>query len=148
MRQTAEAETIRVGAIEIRFLVEPEESAGSVSVFEVEVPVGAKVPLPHSHDGFEETIYGLAGSLTWTIDGVPVEIGPGDAVCIPRGAVHGFANRNEVDARALCIASPGVFGPDFFREVGAVIAAAAGPPDPAALAEVMQRHGLTPVVPA
>jgi quercetin dioxygenase-like cupin family protein len=148
MRQTAEAETISVGAVQIRFLVEPEDSNGSVSVFEVEVPVGAKVPLPHSHDAFEETIYGLDGSLTWTIDGEAVVIGPRDAVCIPRGAVHGFANHHEVDARALCIASPGVFGPAFFREVGAVIAAAGGPPDPAAIAEVMRRHGLTPVVPA
>jgi len=47
------------------------------------------------------------------------------------------------------IASPGVFGPAYFREVGEVLAAsAAGPPDVAALAEVMRRHGLTPAQPA
>jgi hypothetical protein len=42
-----------------------------------------------------------------------------------------------------------VFGPAYFREVGAVLAAAqGGPPDLAALGEVMRRHGLTPAVPA
>jgi len=49
----------------------------------------------------------------------------------------------------LAIATPGLFGPSYFREVGEVLAAAAGgPPDVAALAEVMKRHGLTPVPPA
>ena len=36
-------------------------------------------------------------------------------------------------------------GPDFFREVGAILdAAAGGPPDLAALGAAMRRHGLTP----
>jgi hypothetical protein len=40
---------------------------------------------------------------------------------------------------------PGILGPDYFRELKTVIeAAAGGPPDPAGLAEVMRRHGLTP----
>ena len=45
----------------------------------------------------------------------------------------------------LAIVSPGILSPNYFREMAAVIKAApGGPPDPAALAEVMQRHGLTP----
>ena len=104
---------------------------------------------PHSHDAFEETIYGLNGVTMWTIDGETTEIGAGDAVCVPRGAIHGFENRGSEDATFLGIASPGVFGPDYFNEVGEVLAASAGgPPDLAALAEVMGRHGLTPAPPA
>jgi quercetin dioxygenase-like cupin family protein len=30
------------------------------------------MPAPHSHDGFEETIYGLEGVSAWTIDGETV----------------------------------------------------------------------------
>jgi hypothetical protein len=83
-----------------------EASGGSVAVFEFDVLAGAKLPIAHSHDGYEETIY---------------------------------------DAKALAIVSPGILGPDYFREIAAVVqAAAGGPPDPAALAEVMRRHGLTP----
>ena len=114
-------------------------------MFEFDVPAGAKVPIAHSHDGYEETIYGLAGSMTWTIDGREVEIGPGDVLCIPRGVVHRFDNHHDVDATALGIATPGILGPNYFREIADVVAAAnGGPPDGAALAGVMRRHGLTP----
>jgi quercetin dioxygenase-like cupin family protein len=145
---TSSKTKINVGAVEIRFLVDAEDSGGSVTVFECMVPADAKVPVPHSHDAFEETIYGLEGTSVWTVDGREHEVGPGDSVCIPRGAVHRFENRGDTDAKMLAIASPGVFGPSYFEEIGAVLAAAAGgPPDLAAAAEVMRRHGLTPVVP-
>ena len=105
--------------------------------------------MPHSHDAFEETIYGLRGVSTWTLDGETIEIGLGDAVCVARGVVHGFENRGSMDAKFLAIATPGVFGPDYFQEIADVLAASAGgPPDLAAVAEVMRRHGLTPAQPA
>jgi len=143
--KTSTREEIRVGDLTSRFLIEGAESGGSVAVFEFDVPVGAGVPFPHSHDGYEETIYGLEGVLTWTIDGASVDVGPGEAVCIPRGAVHHFENTGNEDAKALAIVTPGILGPDYFRELAVVAeASAGGPPDPAAIAEVMRRHGLTP----
>ena len=142
---TGMREEIRVGQMAIRFLIEGEESGGSVAVFEFDVPVGTKVAAAHSHDGYEETIYGLEGVLTWTIEGVPTDIGPGEVLCIRRGAVHQFDNTRDVDAKALAVVTPGILGPDYFREVAAILdAAAGGPPDFAALGEVMRRHGLTP----
>jgi quercetin dioxygenase-like cupin family protein len=138
-------ERIKVGEVAIRFLIEGEQSAGSVAVFEFDVPAGARVPVAHSHDGYEETIYGLEGVLTWTIEGTPTDVGPGEALCISRGAVHHFDNTSDVDAKALAIVTPGILGPDFFREVAAILdAAAGGPPDLPAIAAVMSRHGLTP----
>ena len=146
---TGTANTIEVGAITIEFLVGAEDSNGSVTVFECTVPAGATVPLAHSHDGFEETVYGLEGTCLFVIDGHEREIRPGDSVCIRRGQVHGFDNRGQTDMKFLAIASPGVFGPAYFRDVNEVLAAAAGgPPDLAAIAEVMRRHGLTPARPA
>jgi quercetin dioxygenase-like cupin family protein len=109
------------------------------------VPAAARVPAAHSHDGYEETIYGLEGVLTWTVDGTVTDVGLGDVLLIPRGAVHRFDNRGEVAAKGLAIITPGILSPDFFREAAAVfVAAAGGPPDFAALGEVMRRHGLTP----
>ena len=58
---TSMSEEINVGGMTIRFLIEGEQSAGSVAVFEFEVPASAKVAAAHSHDGYEETIYGLQG---------------------------------------------------------------------------------------
>jgi quercetin dioxygenase-like cupin family protein len=141
-------ETISVGQIAVRFLVESADSNGTATVFECFVPANAKVPVPHSHDAFEETIYGLEGVTTFTVDGETIEIGPGDAVCVPRGAIHGFANHSSADATFLAIATPGVFGTAYFHEIGEVLAASAGgPPDLAAVGQVMLRHGLTPAQP-
>ncbi len=140
---------ITVGALGVRFLVEGSDSNGSASVFECYVPAHATMPAPHSHDAFDETIYGLEGVSTWTVDGETTDVGPGEALCIRRGSIHGFANHGSTDATFLAIATPGVFGPAYFQEIGAVFAASAGgPPDRAALAEVMRRHGLTPAAPA
>jgi len=142
---TGTREEIRIGQLAIRFLLEGQSSGGSVAIFEFDVPAGAKVPVAHSHDSYEETIYGIEGVLTWTVDGRPSDVGPHEVLCIPRGAVHRFDNNHFVDAKMLAIVTPGILGPDYFREIAAVVkAAAGGPPDPAAIAEVMRRHGLTP----
>ena len=149
MYQATDNDTITVGALGVRFLVEATDSNRTVSVFEADVPANSRMPAPHSHDGFEETIYGLEGVSTWTIDGETIDIAPGQAVCVSRGQIHGFDNRGSVDAKFLAIATPGVFGSAYFREIGEVLAASAGgPPDLAAALEVMRRHGLTPAPPS
>jgi hypothetical protein len=62
--------------------------------------------------------------------------------------VHAFDNRGEAGAKALAVVTPGILGPDYFREVAEVFAdAAGGPPDFARLGEIMRRHGLTPAPP-
>jgi quercetin dioxygenase-like cupin family protein len=150
MNQVATAsEPIHLAGMTIQFLVESDESNGSVSVFRVDLPVGSRVPLPHSHDAFDETVYGLRGVTTFTVGGVANNIGPGDTIRIPRGAVHGFAVGGDEDASILCVSTPGLFGPDYFRELAAVVdASAGGPPDREAMMAVMKRHGLTPAIPS
>jgi quercetin dioxygenase-like cupin family protein len=96
-------EAITVGQLGVRFVVEPGDSNGSAAVFECYVPASSRMPAPHSHDAFEETIYGLEGVSTWTVDGETIEIGPGEAVCVPRGAIHGFENRGSSDTRRVSL---------------------------------------------
>ena len=139
------SEEIRIGGLAIRFRLEGEASGGSVAVFEFDVAAGARVPGAHSHDAYEEMIYGLEGVLSWTLDGEQTDVGPGEVLCIRRGVVHRFDNDHEVEAKMLAIITPGILGPEYFREMAAVLeGAAGGPPDPAALAEVMRRHGFSP----
>jgi quercetin dioxygenase-like cupin family protein len=139
-------ETIDFGPLSIRFLLTGEYSTGSVAAFELTVRGRERLAAPaHSHDHYEETIYGLDGALTWTVDGHPIDVGPGQTLCIPRGAVHRFDNLGTQTAKALCVITPAAIGPQYFREVLEVMkAAAGGPPDRARIAEVMRRHGLTP----
>jgi quercetin dioxygenase-like cupin family protein len=140
------SESIRLGPLAVHFLLSGEHSGGTLAVFEVVVPATERLAAPaHSHDGFDETVYGIDGVLTWTVDGKPFDIGPGQALCIPRGAVHRFDNNGNQDAKALCMITPALIGPLFFREAAEVINAATnGPPDVAKLAAIMHAHGLTP----
>ncbi len=142
-------ETIGIGPLQIRFLVTGENSSGTVALFEVVVPAAQRLMGPaHSHDHYEETIYGIEGVLTWTVDGNPIDVGPGQALCIPRGAVHRFDNNGAHDSKVLCAATPAAIGPQYFREVAeALNSAAGGPPDRAKMMEIMRRHGLTPAPP-
>ena len=110
-------ETIRAGQIIIDFLLEAADTNGSAAMFEFTIPAGAKVPLPHYHEHFDETIYGLSGIVTFTVDGKSMDLSPGETCFIPRGTVHGFDNLKQVDARALSIITPALLGPIFFKEV-------------------------------
>jgi quercetin dioxygenase-like cupin family protein len=138
-------ELFKYAGLEIRFLLTSSDCNGTMSVFEFLVPANFKIPGPaHSNDGYEEMVYGLEGTLTWTVNDMDVEVGPGQALCIPRGAAHRWANR--LPAKQLTVISPGVMGPEYFREVRQLLSAG-GPPNPAVMAETMRRHGMIPVAP-
>ena len=140
-------EIIQVGQVGIRFLLEAADTNGAVAMFEFTVPVGAKVPLPHYHKLYDETIYGLEGVVTFTVEGHSVDIGPGESLFIRRGAVHGFNNLKQTDVKALAVITPALLGPDFFKEAAAVVNAG-GPPDLEKLKVVLTKHGLVAAMPA
>jgi quercetin dioxygenase-like cupin family protein len=138
-------ETITIGPLGIRFLLTGDDSNGGASVFEVLVPRGQKLAAPaHKNDAYEEILYGMEGVLTWTVDGTPIKVGPGQALCIPRGAVHRFDNFSGEDVKQLAVISPAIMGPAYFREAAEVMGAAAGgPPDRVKMTEIFRRHGMT-----
>src|SRR3954452_8889399 len=107
-------ETIKVGQVTVDFLFEAADTNGSAAMFEFTVPAGAKVPIPHYHEHFDEIIYGLLGVLTFTVNGKAIDITPGDVCFIPRGAVHGFNNLQQADAKGLSVITPALLGPIFF----------------------------------
>jgi quercetin dioxygenase-like cupin family protein len=100
------------------------------------------VPVAHYHESWAETIYGLTGVSTWRVDGQDVVLQQGQSIFIKRGIVHAFRNDTREAASCLCILTPGVLGPGYFREIAAVLAG--GAPDPAKMKEIMLRHGLVP----
>jgi len=142
-------ETITVGDQTVRCVVHSEESGGSASVFEASFPAGTGIPAAHSHDAFDETYVGLAGTMTVTVDGSSDVIETGEAVFVPRGAVHEFFNHGSEEARILVIASPGPpHAEQYIRELARIFAAAGvDGPDPALLAAAMKRHGHRPAAP-
>jgi quercetin dioxygenase-like cupin family protein len=128
--------------LELRFLQSKEATGGSLDMFEMTLPPSARMPVPHYHENWDETVYGLAGTSTWRVAGKDTEVTPGAAIFIRRGIVHGFDNRSDAPAKCLCVLTPGVLGPAYFREVAALVIT--GAPDPARLKELMLRYGLVP----
>ena len=135
-------EVIHIGGLELRFLQSKESSEGSLDLFEMTVQPGARVPVAHFHENWDETVYGLTGVSTLRVDGRDVELGPGRVVFIKRGIVHSFRNDSQEPTTCLVILTPGVLGPGYFREMAALIAS--GPPDPELMKATMLRYGLIP----
>ncbi|KJC38043.1 cupin [Bradyrhizobium sp. LTSP885] len=137
------SELIEIATLQLKFLQSKETTGGSIDLFEMTLQPNARMPIPHYHESWDETIYGLSGVSTWRVDGQDIDLSPGETVFIKRGIVHGFTNRSDGPSTCLCMLSPGVLGPQYFREIAALMAA--GAPDPARMKETMLRHGLVPV---
>src|SRR5262245_113868 len=137
-------DTIKVGQLDIRYLVDGSE-AGSLGVFELSVPPGSNVPPPHSHTHNEECVYVLEGVLRYSVNDVTRDLQRGDWMVTPKGAVHQFSNPHSDHARALIFMTPDI-GAQYFRDVAAVVHAG-GPPDREKLLGVMTRYGLKPAPP-
>jgi quercetin dioxygenase-like cupin family protein len=121
LRVNPSDETIRLGPLAVRFLLTGDNSTSSVAAFELVVPGAQRLAAPaHSHDHYEETIYGIDGVLTWTVDGKQIDVGPGQALCIPRGAIHRFDNNGAQEVKALCVITPAALDPQYFRECAEV----------------------------
>jgi quercetin dioxygenase-like cupin family protein len=136
-------DTVLIGALELRFLVDETQGVGDLVMFEFVVPPNARVPAPHYHKSVDEAVYGLDGTLTTVMDGVSHEIRRGDTVFIPRGAVHYHENPHDETATALIVLTPGTIGRRFFEEMAEQINVP-GKPDMEQVKEVMLRHGLIP----
>lgn len=138
--QPQEQPVIRAGELEIRYLLDGTVTGAGSGLFELTVPPGARVPPAHSHRDNEEIVYVLEGTLRYRVDDEVRDLRPGDRMYTPRDSVHAFSNPGEATARALIMLTPDI-GAEYFREVAAVVNAG-GPPDPARMIAVMQRHGL------
>ena len=143
-------EAIQVAGMTIQFLVEAAESGGSVSSLSLRPArrgpgTAAAQPRCVRGDGLRPERRDDV-DRRWNAH----EIGPGDALCIPRGAVHGFAVSGDEDASDFLVHRDArrSSAPPISTRSTVLSAAGGGPPDIEALAAVMKRHGLTPAAPA
>ncbi|OAP36584.1 hypothetical protein AU381_19015 [Sinorhizobium glycinis] len=126
------------------------ETGGHYSLFEAVVPPGAGVPL-HQH-AQQEAFYVLEGQSQFCRMGASgaewIDVGPGDTISIPGGAMHGFRNPGPAAVRLLITCAQGMEA--FFCEAGVSVAAGSpapsGPPSPEDIDRVIGiaiRHGQT-----
>jgi mannose-6-phosphate isomerase-like protein (cupin superfamily) len=137
-------ETIRVGEMSVTFLKTRHETGGVFDLFELIMPALHRVPLPHLHRKYDETIFGVDGSTTWTLDDKPHEVRPGTTLFIPRGTPHSYANPTHIPGRVLCLQTPGVLGPEYYLEIAALYLTNRHP-NLAGMASIMGRYGIVPI---
>jgi quercetin dioxygenase-like cupin family protein len=138
--QARKPDPIRIGQLEISYVVDGTRTGAASGMFELTVPSGARVPPAHSHRDNEEIVYVLEGVLRYAVDGEQRDLRPGEHMRTPRGSVHSFSNPHEQTARALIVLTPDI-GAQYFLDV-AEVARQPGGPDPTRMAEVMARYGL------
>ena len=137
-------EQILIGQLILNFLLDGDDTEGTLVQFEMIVPPNAKVPAPHFHVGVDETLYMLEGTCTQTVGNQTMQLQAGDKCFVKRGVVHGFNNLSDSNFRALITLSPASIGPAYFREIAELVNAG-GPPDIQKMIAIMKKHGLEPV---
>jgi quercetin dioxygenase-like cupin family protein len=138
-------EIIKFGGIEVHYNLDASDTHNALTLFKCVIHPGSKIAAPHYHESFDETVYSLKGTATYTVDGKTIELNPGESLFIPRGVIHAFANKSNEVIEFLCYCSPGLLVPDYFHDIAEIINAG-GPPDMAKLKQVMLGYGLVPVV--
>ncbi len=76
-----------------------------LAVMESTYPAGLLVP-EHFHDGEDEMLYILAGTLEGSCGDESWQAAAGSFVFVPRGITHGFTVTSATQARALVIVGP------------------------------------------
>jgi len=135
---------IQVGRLSITFLKSRHETGGAFDLFELIVPPNAFLNVPHLHRDYDETIFGLNGLTTWTVNGEQIPLNPGRQLHIPRGTIHSYTNPDDRPARMMCLLTPGLVGPEYFRELASAFTEG-GPPNIIDIGNIMLRYGVIPI---
>jgi len=134
---------IKIGKLTITFLQSHHETQGAVDLFELIIPPHAHLNLPHLHRESEETVLAMNGITTWIVDQRRITLHPGQQLHIPRGTIHSYLNDQQATARVLCLLTPGLLGPEYFRELSRVFRTD-DPPDLAEIGSIMARYDVIP----
>jgi mannose-6-phosphate isomerase-like protein (cupin superfamily) len=101
---------------EIRPLIDRTSSPiTQCSLAEEVLPPGHAVT-PHHHQQLEEIYYIVTGSGKMTVGTEQHEVGPGDAIYIPRGQRHTLENTGSEPVKLLLVCGPAFFYEDEVKD--------------------------------
>ena len=121
----------------IEIVLDGAATGGELALMTLRMPPGAGSPL-HRHAHESETLVVREGTLSVVREGERLELGPGEAVHLPRGVLHSFVSDRGAVVEVLALPA-GL--EDFFRVICA-LAPDAPPPAAAEVAAAVERHGL------
>ncbi|HZQ82707.1 MAG TPA: cupin domain-containing protein [Gaiellaceae bacterium] len=141
-RDDAPVHDVLGGSISVR--LREEETGGRIALIENVIPARFDALPLHVHPAFDEAFYIVSGALTFTVGGETLTATPGALVWAPGEVPHTFRNYTTEPARLLLWTTPG--GHERYFDAFVALAAA-GPPAPSVLGELMSRHGISVVTP-
>lgn len=124
------------------------DTLGRLTVLEGRMGPREPGPLPHVHEGHDETFVLVEGRLRFRVgDGFRTAVA-GETVFASRLLAHGFGNPFDESARYVAILTPSGYE-DYFAEVAEHVAATGAVPDRALTQELMARYRtvLAPALP-
>jgi uncharacterized cupin superfamily protein len=136
-------ETLTLRGTKVRMLATAATSVGA-STFEFEALPGWDTG-SHVHSSIEEQFYVIDGEMQLRAGNELIVGGPGTFVSVPIGVAHAFANRSDVPARMLLVATPP--GHERYFAGLAEILSREGAPDPDEIAALRARFDTTQVSP-
>ena len=134
---------ISAAGVEVKFLIDAEDSDGEATAFVTTVSPGGNTLPAHSHD-WDETMYVVAGTLAFVIDGATREVSAGEAVFIQSGAVHRYENLTDDDASMLIVSTPGLNHESYFSRVADVLNGPGEQDRDEAIRALMEDYGVVP----
>jgi mannose-6-phosphate isomerase-like protein (cupin superfamily) len=132
------AEELTFGETTILVRTSAEDSGGAITVLE-EIPPMLDTPL-HVHSREDELFYVLEGEHIVTRGDEEFQLGPGEAIFLPREVPHAQRRVVPGEGRQLVICTPGGFD-EFFRDLAR--AHSEGTLGPDAYAAASEKAGIT-----
>ncbi len=116
MDQARHDDTMLFAGTAVNILIPAAATGGTFSLLRIAHPPGCWTP-PHLHRSEDETVFVLSGTLRAETEEHATDVGPGQAIVLPRGQPHRLGNVGPGDARFLVLCTPGGFD-GFVRAAG------------------------------
>lgn len=98
--------SVRSGASELLIKLGADDAGGHLALSQITLAPGFEGPPPHRHAVMVDAFCVLDGAVTFTVEGEPIEAGPGDVAFVAPGTLHTFANESRAPARMLNLFAP------------------------------------------
>jgi mannose-6-phosphate isomerase-like protein (cupin superfamily) len=104
----------------LTFIDTAATTGGELLSFELGLRAGGAVPIPHVHPIQTERFEVVEGRMRFRLGLRTVVAGPGEAVEVAPGVMHGFANAGDGEARVRVEVRPALEMEDMFADVVAM----------------------------
>lgn len=135
-----EGKKARVGQMELVFKFSKQQTAGNLGLWETLIQPGELGAPPHLHQGFDEILRVLEGTVHVMVGDTVTAVPAGGWHLRPKGMVHSFWNSGAVPARTIDLCLPG--GHESYMESLALLFENGNRPRPADFDRLEREHDI------